>query len=89
MLPGRILRVQHEDLHEDLEQQVRRILDFCNLPYEQACVDFHQSERPVRTPSSEQVRQPLYRSAVKQWEHYDAFLTPLKQALGDLFVGDD
>ncbi|TDF34941.1 sulfotransferase family protein [Alteromonadaceae bacterium M269] len=84
VLPGRVLRVQHEDLHDDLEQQVRRILDYCGLPFEQACVDFHQTKRPVRTPSSEQVRQPIYRSAVNQWEHYDEFLTPLKEILGDL-----
>jgi tetratricopeptide (TPR) repeat protein len=84
VLPNRILRVQHEDLHDDLEKQVRRILNYCGLPFEQACVDFHQNKRAVRTPSSEQVRQPLYKSAVNQWEHYDEFLSPLKQALGDL-----
>ncbi|MBO1255326.1 sulfotransferase [Alteromonas sp. 5E99-2] len=83
VLPNRILRVQHEDLHENLEQQVRRILDYCELPFEQNCVEFHQSTRPVRTPSSEQVRLPLYKDAVHQWEHYDGFLEPLKHALNE------
>ena len=88
VLPGRILRVQHEDLHDDLEFQVRRILDYCELPFEQACVDFHQNKRAVRTPSSEQVRRPLYKTAVNQWVHYDEFLSPLKQALGELLPKD-
>jgi tetratricopeptide (TPR) repeat protein len=82
VLPGRILRVQHEDVVADLEAEVRRILDYCELPFEQACVDFHQTERAVRTPSSEQVRQPIYQSATEQWTHFSEFLGPLEQALG-------
>ncbi len=81
-LPGRILRVQHEDVIDDLEGQVCRLLDFCGLPFEQQCVDFHQTERAVRTPSSEQVRQPIYRSGQEQWQNFEPFLEPLKQALG-------
>ena len=65
---GRILRVQHEDVLDDLEGQVRRILDHCNLPFENACIDFHRTERAVRTASSEQVRQPINRSGQGQWE---------------------
>ena len=83
VLPGRILRVQHEDVIEDLEKQVRRILDYCDLPFEQSCVDFHETERAVRTPSSEQVRQPIYKSSMQQWKNYQQFLTPLLTSLGD------
>ena len=82
VLPGRILRVQHEDVVDDLETQVRRILDYCELPFEQACIDFHETKRAVRTPSSEQVRQPIYQSATEQWTHFAEFLGPLEQALG-------
>lgn len=81
-LPGRILRVQHEDVVQDLETQVRRILDYCELPFESACVDFHKTERAVRTPSSEQVRQPIYQNSTEQWIHYSEYLQPLEQALG-------
>jgi len=80
VLPGRILRVQHEDVINDLEGQVHRILEFCDLPFEQACIDFHKTDRAVRTPSSEQVRQPIYQSGVDQWQ---SFLQPLELALGE------
>jgi tetratricopeptide (TPR) repeat protein len=82
VLPGRILRVQHEDVIDDLETQVRRLLDYCGLPFEQACVDFHETDRAVRTPSSEQVRQPIYKSGMEQWTHFAEYLAPLEQALG-------
>jgi len=82
VLPGKILRVQYEDVVADLETQVRRILDHCGLPFEQACIDFHQNKRAVRTPSSEQVRQPIYKSGLEQWRHYESHLEPLKKALG-------
>ena len=77
-----MLRVQHEDVVEDLETEVRRMLEFCNLPFEQNCVDFHKTERSVRTPSSEQVRQPIYKSALEQWRNFEPWLNPLKEALG-------
>lgn len=82
VLPGKILRVQYEDVVTDLENQVRRLLEFCNLPFEEACLDFHKTERSVRTASSEQVRQPLYSSGVDQWRHFEQHLEPLKTALG-------
>jgi tetratricopeptide (TPR) repeat protein len=82
VLPGFVLRVEHEDVVEDLDTQVRRILDFCGLPFEEACLQFHKTERSVRTPSSEQVRQPIYRSGLAQWRHYEPWLDPLKEALG-------
>jgi tetratricopeptide (TPR) repeat protein len=82
VLPGYVLRVQYEDVVADLESQVRRLLDFCGLEFEQACLDFHKTERSVRTPSSEQVRQPIYRSGLEQWRHFEPWLGPLKEALG-------
>ena len=83
VLPDFVLRVQHEDVVDDLETQVRRILDFCDLPFEQSCVDFHKTQRSVRTPSAEQVRQPIFRTALDAWQNYEAWLDPLKEALGD------
>lgn len=82
VLPGFVLRVQHEDVVDDLETEVRRMLDFCGLAFEPACLEFHETQRSVRTPSSEQVRQPIYRSGLDAWQHYERWLTPLKLALG-------
>ena len=82
VLPGRIHRVIYERLVEDTDAEVRRLLDYCGLPFEDACLRFFENERAVRTPSSEQVRQPIYREAVDQWRHYEAWLDPLKEALG-------
>ena len=80
--PGRILRVQHEDVLDDLEGQVRRLLDYCGLPFDERCVNFHQTERAVRTASSEQVRRPINKAGLEQWRPYEAHLGPLKTALG-------
>lgn len=82
VLPGRILRVQYEHVVADLEGQVRRLLDFCGLSFDPACVDFHRTRRVVRTASSEQVRSPLYASGVDQWRHFEPWLAPLREALG-------
>ncbi len=82
-LPGRVLRVQHEDVIDDLEGSVRRILDHCGLAFEQGCVDFHHNRRSVRTPSSEQVRQPIFRDGLDQWKKYEPWLAPLRVTLGD------
>jgi tetratricopeptide (TPR) repeat protein len=82
-LPGRVLRVFHEDVVDDLEGSVRRLLDFCELEFEPGCVDFHKTQRSVRTASSEQVRQPIYREGLMQWKQYEPWLGPLKDALGD------
>ncbi|MBT8114974.1 MAG: sulfotransferase, partial [Arenicella sp.] len=83
VLPGFVLRVQHEDVVNDLETQVRRMLEFCDLSFEDACLEFHKTERNIRTPSSEQVRQPIYTSGLEQWRKFEEFLDPLKQALGE------
>jgi tetratricopeptide (TPR) repeat protein len=85
-LPGRVLRVHHEDVVEDLERSVRLILDFCELPFEPACVDFHRTERSIRTASSEQVRQPIFRDGLEQWRKFETWLGPLREALGDALV---
>ena len=83
VLPGWILRVQHEDVVDDLDGNVRRILDFCALDFEPQCVEFHKTQRSVRTASSEQVRQPINREGLDQWKNFEPWLEPLKVALGD------
>ncbi|MGA9366662.1 MAG: sulfotransferase, partial [Steroidobacteraceae bacterium] len=82
VLPGRVLRVHYEDVVDDLEGNVRRLLDHCGLELEPACLAFHRTERSVRTASSEQVRQPIYRDGIEQWRHYERWLEPLRAALG-------
>jgi tetratricopeptide (TPR) repeat protein len=82
-LPGWILTVRHEDMVVNLEDNVRRILKFCGLRFEPACLEFHKTERNVRTASSEQVRQPISREGVDQWRNYEIWLGPLKDGLGD------
>jgi tetratricopeptide (TPR) repeat protein len=86
VLPGRILRVWYEDVVKDLEGNVERILEFCGLEFEPACVAFHKTERAVRTASSEQVRQPLFRDGLFQWRNYEPWLGPLKDSLGDAMI---
>lgn len=83
VLPGFVHRVQHEELVENLEGEVRRLLTFCDLEFEQACLEYHKTERSVRTPSSEQVRQPIFKTSLETWKHYEPWLGPLKQALGE------
>ena len=87
VLPGRVLRVQYEDLVEDLEGTVRRLLGHCGLGFEPACLEFHRSARSVGTASAQQVRQPLYREALGHWRHYEPWLAPLRGALGDALSG--
>ena len=82
VLPGRAHRVIYEQLVEDPETEIRRLLAYCGLEFEPACLSFHETARPVRTASSEQVRQPLYRDGLDQWRHYEPWLGPLKAALG-------
>ena len=82
VLPGRVHRVIYEELVANTEPEVRRLLDHCGLPFDDACLRFFENERPVRTASSEQVRQPIYTSGVDHWQHYEPWLDPLKNALG-------
>ncbi|MFN8947448.1 MAG: tetratricopeptide repeat-containing sulfotransferase family protein [Alphaproteobacteria bacterium] len=82
VLPGRVHRVFYERLVTDFEPGVRQLLDYCGLAFEPECLSFHTNTRAVRTASSEQVRRPLYRDALDHWKHFDAWLQPLKDALG-------
>jgi tetratricopeptide (TPR) repeat protein len=84
VLPGAVLRVQYEDVVADLDTQVRRMLEFCGLPFEEACVNYHKSSRPVNTASSEQVREPIYDSAVEFWKHYESHLGELREVLAPI-----
>jgi tetratricopeptide (TPR) repeat protein len=83
VLPGRLGRVFYETLIAAPETELRRLLAHCGLPFEAACLKFYENDRAVRTASSEQVRQPIFREAVEHWRHYEPWLDPLKQALGD------
>lgn len=82
VLPGEILRVDYEHVVADLETQVRRILEFCQLDFEQDCLHFHRTDRAIRTASSEQVRQPINTGGMQQWRPFDSYLAPMKTALG-------
>ena len=82
VLPGKILRVQHEDVVADLEGNVRRLLAFCDLDFEPTCLEFYRTERSVRTASSEQVRRPIFKEGLDQWRHFEPWLGPLRDALG-------
>lgn len=82
VLPGFVLRVMHEDVVDDLEGQVVRLLEFCGLPFEEACLRYYETERNVRTPSSEQVRRPIFRDSVEQWRRFEPWLGELRAALG-------
>jgi hypothetical protein len=83
-LPGRIHRVFHEDLVRDPKTVIRRLLDYCGLPFEENCLRFHETRRAVRTSSSEQVRRPICAPAIEPWRHYEEWLGPMKAALGDV-----
>jgi tetratricopeptide (TPR) repeat protein len=84
VLPGKVLRVQHEELVADFEPQVRRILDFCELDFEPGCLEFHKTARRVHTASSEQVRRPINTEGLEQWRHFEPWLGPLAETLGEL-----
>jgi tetratricopeptide (TPR) repeat protein len=86
VLPGRVHRVIYERLVDDTETEVRALLAYCGLPYEQGCLHFHQNPRAVRTASSEQVRRPINRDGMTQWQHYEPWLEPLKRALGPVLA---
>jgi hypothetical protein len=84
VLRDRVHRVQYEEMVADSEGQIRRLLDYCGLEFEEQCLRFYETERAVRTPSSEQVRQPIYKEGLEQWRHYEKHLEPLKKALGPI-----
>ncbi|MBV8910307.1 MAG: sulfotransferase [Gammaproteobacteria bacterium] len=86
VLPGRVHRVLYESMVEETDVQVRRLLEYCGLPFEERCLRFHENERAVRTASSEQVRQPIFREALDHWRNYEPWLDPLKSALGPVLA---
>ena len=81
MLPGKVITVQYENLIRNFEPEVRRLLAHCELPFEDACLRFHETERPVRTASSEQVRQPIHSRSIGFWKNYEDQLDELKEVL--------
>jgi predicted Zn-dependent protease len=86
ILPGRIHRVIYESMIEDTESEVRRLLEYCGLPFEASCLRFYENERAVRTASSQQVRRPIFREGMDHWRHYEPWLDPLKESLGTVLA---
>ena len=84
VMPGRVHRDIYERMVDDTEAEIRALLDYCDLEFEPACLSFHETRRAVRTASSEQVRQPIYRDATEEWQRYESHLRPLKEALGEV-----
>jgi hypothetical protein len=82
VLPGKIHRVFYEDMIDDTEGEIRRLLAYCGLPFEDSCLRFYDTERAVRTASAYQVRKPIFREGLEQWRHFEPWLDPLKEALG-------
>ena len=81
VLPGRVLQVNYEDVVSDLEGQTRRLLEFCELPWEDTCLEFYDNTRPVNTASADQVREPIYTDAVEFWKHYESKLSLVEEIL--------
>ena len=88
VLPGRMHHIQYETLVEDTDSEIRRLIDYCGLPFEDDCLRYWETERAIQTPSSEQVRQPIFKGAVDQWTHYAEWLGPMRAAFGDLIATD-
>ena len=84
VLPGRVHHIQYETLVDDTEAEIRRLIDYCGLPFEEGCLRYWETERAIQTPSSEQVRQPIFKAAVDQWTHYAEWLEPMRAAFGEL-----
>jgi hypothetical protein len=83
VMPGRIHFLSYERLVDDTENEIRRLLAYCGLPFEENCLRFWETNRAVATPSGEQVRQPIYRGALEQWKNFEPWLGPLKDALAE------
>jgi tetratricopeptide (TPR) repeat protein len=86
VLPGRVHRIFHEELVRDPEAEIQRILAYCNLPFEEQCMRFYETDRSIRTSSSQQVRQPIQKKKVEAWQHFETWLEPMKNALGDVLT---
>lgn len=89
VLPGRVHHIQYETLVENTEAEIRRVIDYCGLPFEEGCLRYWETERAIQTPSSEQVRKPIFKGAVDQWTHYAPWLEPMRMAFGDLITADE
>jgi len=86
LFPGRVHRVIHEQLIDNPEDEIRALLDYIGVPFEESCLRFYENERPVRTPSAGQVRQPLNRRGIDQWRNFEPWLDELKAALGPVLT---
>ena len=86
VLPNRILEIHYESVVADLEKEVRRLLNHCGVPFEEGCIQFHKTDRAVRTASAQQVRQPIYKKGIAHWQNYDEWLTPLKKSIGPFLL---
>jgi hypothetical protein len=89
VLPGKVLRIKYEDVIADTESEIRRILDYCGLSFEEQCLAFHNTERAIRTASSEQVRQPIYKNAVEQWRNFETHLGPMRVEIEPLIAAHE
>jgi hypothetical protein len=85
-LPGAVHRVIYEQLVDDTENVVRDLLGYCGLPFEDSCLRFYDNDRPVRTASAQQVRKPIFREGIDQWRHFEEWLAPLQESLGDVLT---
>jgi hypothetical protein len=83
VLPEKVLCMQYEEMVQDTENQIKRLLAHCKLPFEEQCLEFYKNKRAVRTASSEQVRQPINNKGMQQWKNFESYLLPLKEALGE------
>ena len=81
LLPGHFYRIKYEQLVSDTEAQVRQLLEYCELPFDENCLSFHKTRRHVKTPSASQVRQPVYQNSIARWKNYEKHLQPLREAL--------
>ena len=81
VLPGKVHRILYENMIEDTENQIRELLKYCDLEFEENCLNFYKTKRTVRTPSSEQVRQPIYKKGIGQWQNFEPWLGDLKKTL--------
>jgi hypothetical protein len=86
VLPGKVLDIQYEDMVTDQETQTRRLIEYCGLPWEDACLSFYETDRAVNTASSEQVRQPIYTGSLNSWERFESHLGPLIEVLEPLLL---
>ena len=87
VMPGKVIRVFNEDMIADPDAEIRQLLESVDLPFEQACLDFHKTDRAVRTASSEQVRKPINAKGVDRWRNFEPHLDMLKESLGPALVG--